>query len=236
LVVVRAALPTAIGEGRDDRLFPCGGALVTRRALTEDSDLFPEEMMAIARAAPARMREFALGRRCAREALALLDGPRVAIPMGRFRDPVWPFGYVGSITHTQGLCAAAVSKVISGTVKILGIGIDCEPVAPLPVELPGLVCSPEESAWLDNHRHDGVPWDRLFFCAKESVYKALFPTTHRFFEFRDLGIRFDPERYSFEVTVPDMPAVRHQTVVGRTLIHEDIMLAAATWLEEPLCP
>ena len=59
------------------------------------AELFPEELRAIARATPARQREFALGRCCAREALALLGGPRVAIPVGRFRDPVWPFGYVG---------------------------------------------------------------------------------------------------------------------------------------------
>jgi 4'-phosphopantetheinyl transferase EntD len=56
----------------------------------------------MARATPARRCESAPGRRCAREALAILGGPRVAILAGHFRDPVWPFGYVGSITHCQG--------------------------------------------------------------------------------------------------------------------------------------
>jgi 4'-phosphopantetheinyl transferase EntD len=233
---VIAALSTTFNERRFDQLFPYGGVLVTGRALPGDSDLFPEEMSAIARATPARMREFALGRRCAREALALLDGPRVAIPMGRFRDPMWPSGYVGSITHSQGFCAAAVAKSVSATGKVLGIGIDCEQAAPLPEELTGLVCSSEECAWLNNHRHTGVPWDRLFFCAKESAYKALFPATHRFLEFRDVGIRFDPEHRSFEVSVSDVPALRPQTVAGRYLIHDDILLTAATWFEEPACP
>lgn len=233
---MNAALPKAISEGGYEQLFPHGGVVVTGRAFTGDSDLFSEEMSAIARASTARMHEFALGRRCAREALALLDGPRVAIPMGRFRDPVWPFGYVGSITHTQGFCAAAVAKSVSGNGTILGIGIDCEPLAHLPGELPGLVCSPEERAWLNNHRQDGVPWDRLFFCAKESVYKALFPATHRFLEFRDMGVRIDPERHSFQVSIAEAPELRAQTVTGRYLLQDDIMLTAATWWEGPACP
>ncbi len=77
-------------------------SLVNRRNLAKGPDLFPEELQAMARATPARRCEFALGRRRAREALAILDGPRVALPVGRFRDPVWSFGYVGSITHCQG--------------------------------------------------------------------------------------------------------------------------------------
>ena len=235
MVVVIAALPTIVSETRHDLLFPRGGVLVSRRALSGDSDLFPEEMSAIARATPARMREFALGRHCAREALALLGGPRVAIPMGRFRDPVWPFGYVGSITHCQGFCAAAAARNTNEQSTILGIGIDCEPAAPLPEELTGLVCSPEESAWLDTHRHEGVPWDRLFFCAKESVYKALFPATHRFLEFRDVSIELYPESGSFEVSVPDLAAVRPQTLIGRFAAPDGILLAAATWLEDASC-
>jgi 4'-phosphopantetheinyl transferase EntD len=182
------------------------------------------------------MREFALGRTCARDALALLDGPRAAIPMGRFRDPVWPFGYVGSITHSHGFCAAAVAKVACEGGNIIGIGIDCEPAAPLPNELPGLVCSADECAWLKSHHLRDVPWDRLFFSAKESVYKALFPTTHRYLEFRDVGICFDSSSQSFEVSLPSLPALRPHALVGRYQIHEDIMLAAVTWLEEPPCP
>ncbi len=233
---MNAALPRTAGEDGHHQLFPKGGVLVTRRALTGDLHLFPEETAAIARATPARIREFALGRRCAREALALLDGPRVAIPMGRFRDPVWPFGYIGSITHSRGFCAAVVARVASDHGKVLGIGIDCEPAAPLPEELPGLVCSPEECAWMSHHRHDGVPWDRLFFCAKESVYKALFPATHRFLEFRDVSVRFDSERRSFEVSVPDLPTLQPRAMTGRTLIHDDVVLASATWWEEATCP
>jgi len=136
--VVAASL-TPMVEGYQEQLFPQEVSLVTRHNLAEGPDLFPEELQAMARATPARRYEFALGRRCAREALALLGGPRVAIPVGRFRDPVWPFGYVGSITHCRGFCAAAAARTPPGNSScgIRGIGLDSEPAMPLPEELTG---------------------------------------------------------------------------------------------------
>ena len=191
----------------------------------------------MSRATPARRYEFALGRRCARDALALLGGARVAIPMGRFRDPVWPFGYVGSITHCHGFCAAAAARTLpaNGPCAIRGLGLDSEPAAPLPEELAGVICSPDECAWLVSRLGDGVPWDRLFFCAKESAYKCLFPTTHRFLEFRDMKVQFDSEQGSFEARLPSLvgsPSRLH----GRYTIRDDVMLAATTWMEGPGCP
>ena len=224
-------------EGYEEQLFPDGVSLVTRRNLADGPDLFPEELQAMTRATPARRHEFALGRRCAREALAILGGPRVAIPVGRFRDPVWPFGYVGSITHCQGFCAAAVARTlsVSSSWAIQGIGLDSEPAVPLPEELAGVICTASECAWLASRQGDGMPWDRLFFCAKESAYKCLFPTTHRFLEFRDIGVRFDPERGSFDVTLPSLYGSPLH-LPGRYTIRDDVLLAAATWMEEPACP
>ena len=172
-----AALPTPVVEGNQEQLFPEGVVLVTSRDLADATDLFPGELQAIARATPARRHEFALGRCCAREALAILRGPCVAIPMGRFRDPVWPFGYVGSITHGQGFCAAAVARSVSvnRSCAIRGVGLDSEPAVPLPKELAGVVCSEDEVAWLANQQGDRMPWDRLFYCAKESAYSASSP-------------------------------------------------------------
>jgi 4'-phosphopantetheinyl transferase EntD len=235
-VVVAESTPT-VETSRDD-LFPEGVALVTRRAFSGAPDLFPEELSAMARAMPARLHEFALGRRCARDALALLGGPRVAIPVGRFRDPVWPFGYVGSITHCRGFCAAAVARsgAVDGLGSLCGVGIDGEPEAVLPQELTDLVCSAEESAWLASRRGDGVVWDRLFFCAKESAYKCLFPATHQFLEFRDVGVKFHPEVSSFDLSLPDLDAVKPQAITGRYAIRDGLVLAAATWREGPACP
>jgi 4'-phosphopantetheinyl transferase EntD len=219
-------------DGSQEQLFPEGVILVTQRDLAEGSDLFPEELQAISRAAPARRHEFALGRRCAREALARLGGPRVAIPVGRFRDPVWPSGYVGSITHCQGFCAAAVARTQpkNGSYAIRGLGLDSEPSASLPAELAGVICTANECAWLATRQGDGMRWDRLFFCAKESAYKCLFPTTHRFLEFRDLGVRFNPEHGAFDVTLPNLFGSPSH-LLGRYTVRDDVLLAG-TWMEE----
>ncbi len=235
-VVVAAALIPVV-ERSQERLFPEGVSLVTRSDRSDDSELFPEELRAIARATPARQREFALGRCCAREALALLGGPRVAIPVGRFRDPVWPFGYVGSIAHCQGFCAVAVARTLpaSGCPTIRGLGLDSEMAVSLPEELIGIVCSAKECIWLASRQGDGLPWDRLFFCAKKSAYKCLFPTTHHFLEFRDMAVRFDAEHSSFDVTLPSRYGSPSH-LAGCYLIQNRLVLSATTWVQEPDCP
>jgi len=234
---VVVALPTPIFEGSQERLFPDGVVLVTSRDIEDGLDLFPEELQAMARATSARRFEFALGRRCAREALAILGGPLVAIPVGRFRDPVWPFGYVGSITHCRGFCAAAAARTQRGSNSrsIRGLGLDSAPATSLPEELAGVVCSADECAWMARERGDGVPWDRLFFCAKESAYKCLFPATHRFLDLRDMGVRFDPERGSFDVTLPSLFGSPSR-LTGQYSVRGDILLAATTWIEGSACP
>jgi 4'-phosphopantetheinyl transferase EntD len=230
---VAAAALIPVVERSQEQLFPEGVSLVTRSDRSDVSALFPEELRAVVRATPARQREFALGRRCAREALALLGGPRVAIPVGRFRDPVWPFGYVGSITHCQIFCAVAVARTLpaSGCPTIRGLGLDSEPAESLPEELTGVVCSAEECEWLASRQGDGLPWDRLFFCAKKSAYKCLFPTTHRFLEFRDMGVSFAAERGSFDVKLPSLYGSPSH-LLGRYLIRDDLVLSATTWIEE----
>ena len=224
-------------EGSQDQLFPDGVVLVTSRDAEDGLDLFPEELQAMARATSARRWEFALGRRCAREALAILGGPRVAIPVGRFRDPLWPFGYVGSIAHCRDFCAAAAARTqrANNSRSIRGLGLDSAPATPLPEELAGVVCSADECAWMAGQQGDGVPWDRLFFCAKESAYKCLFPSTHRFLEFRDMAVRFDPERGWFDVALPPLyGSPSHLT--GRYSIRGDILLTATTWIDGSSCP
>jgi 4'-phosphopantetheinyl transferase EntD len=42
-----------------------------------------------------------------------------------------------------------------------------------------------------------VPWDRLLFSAKESVYKAWAPVTGQFLDFDSADVRFDPHTGTF---------------------------------------
>ena len=82
----------------------------------------PAEEAILSRAVPRRRDEFRSGRACARRALADLECPLQGIPADSRRLPVWPSGFVGSISHGAGLCIAQVAR----TRDFLGVGVDIE--------------------------------------------------------------------------------------------------------------
>jgi 4'-phosphopantetheinyl transferase EntD len=157
-----------------------------------ESGLFPEEREHIVRAVAKRRIEFAAVRRCARRALQELGYPPVPIVPGEQREPRWPEGVVGSMTHCAGYCAAAVAR--SGEVSALGI--DAELHAPLPEGVLDLISLESERAMLAElakREQRAVHWDRVLFSAKESVYKAWFPLTRRWLGFEQADIELRPD-------------------------------------------
>ena len=71
--------------------------------------LADEESRCVAMAVPKRQQEFLAGRLCAHAALCELGMPRMALPSRADRTPAWPDPVVGSITHSERHCAAAVA-------------------------------------------------------------------------------------------------------------------------------
>ncbi len=136
--------------------------------------LHPEEAAYVDRAIAKRRREFALVRSCARRAMARLGVPPQPVPTGDRGAPVWPAGLLGSMTHCDGYGAAALVR----DTDLAALGIDAEPAAALPEGVLAAITLPAERARLRRLAADrpGVPWDRLLFSAKESVYKAWFPS------------------------------------------------------------
>jgi 4'-phosphopantetheinyl transferase EntD len=156
---------------------------------------FPGEEALIARAVEKRRREFITARRCAREALVRLGYAPAPIGSGPRREPRWPAGVVGSITHCEGYRAAAVAV----TADLASIGIDAEPNEPLPPGVRESVAVADEPERLRTlaARDPMVRWDRLLFSAKESVYKAWYPLTGRWLGFEDAALSIDPATRSF---------------------------------------
>jgi len=156
--------------------------------------LFPEERAAITGAK--RRREYASVRVCAREAMDEIGVAPTAILNAADRSPVWPNGVVGSLTHNDDYCAAAVAR--KG--QIVSVGIDLEQDAVLTEELWDSVCTVSELAWL--HRH---PVDlrgrlaKILFSAKESFFKCWYPVHHRFLEFQDVALSVDMQAGVFSV-------------------------------------
>ncbi|WP_260640175.1 4'-phosphopantetheinyl transferase family protein [Streptomyces angustmyceticus] len=157
--------------------------------------LLPEEEPLVAHAVAKRTREFAAGRWCARRAMAGLGSPPVPILPGPRGEPRWPSGLVGAITHCEGYAAAAVAR----SAEVLALGVDAEPAKPLPDGVLEAVALPGERAALPQSLYGAppLPWDRLLFSAKESVYKAWFPMTRRPLEFEDAWLTFDPDDGTF---------------------------------------
>ena len=58
-------------------------------------------------------------------------------------------------------------------------------------------------------------WDRMLFCAKESVYKAWFPLTRRWLGFDEASVTIDPVNRTFTARLlVDGPVVNGAVVTG----------------------
>lgn len=159
-------------------------------------DLFPEETAVIAQCTPKRRREFTAVRACARTALAAAGAPIVALVPRKDRAPVWPSGFVGTLTHCDGYCAAAVARAEDTG----GVGIDAEPDLSLPVDILSAVATPAERSALKRLPEGGPAWDRILFSAKEAVFKAWYPRTRRWLDFDDGMLIIQPDG-TFELTL-----------------------------------
>jgi 4'-phosphopantetheinyl transferase EntD len=150
----------------------------------------PGEQDLLTAAVERRRSEFVTARRCAREALGRLGHPPVPIRSGARREPIWPAGVVGSITHCAGYRAAAVAR----DTDLAGLGIDAEPHDVLPDgvgERVTVAGEPELLRRLEDADR-AVHWGRLLFSAKESVYKAWYPLTGRWLGFEEAELTIDP--------------------------------------------
>lgn len=209
-----------------EQLLPASAAASDMLGDDPTAYLLEAEQALVARAVEKRRREFTGGRRCARRALAELGFPETPILSGAKREPLWPPGVVGSITHCQGYCAAAVAR----DTELSALGIDAEPHAPLPEGVLAAVSLPDERAWLARLADWDTHWDRFLFSAKESVYKAWFPLIGTWLGFEDARITVDPAERTFHadllVPVPDVDGPPLTAFTGRFTINNGLVLTA----------
>lgn len=171
--------------------------------------MFGEEAL-IGAACEKRRREFITGRSCARRALDTLGVGAQPILSGSQREPVWPAGVVGSITH----CAGYRAAVVAHKEDFLSLGVDAEVDESLPAEIAGMVMSTGELENLERNSST-VHWDRVLFSAKESTYKAWFPIAKEWLDFHDVAIAFEPQLRTFRASL-SKPLV---TIGGHEIHH-----------------
>src|SRR5262249_36047486 len=132
----------------------------------------------IAASVPKRQLAYVAGRLCAEHALRR-TGIASAVGRGGSGEPLWPEGFVGSITHTETQARARAARR-DGTTGILGIGIDSQSLADeASVDaILSVCCTRSERVMLLDGR---PPRERclaatIVFALKEAFYKAVHPS------------------------------------------------------------
>lgn len=151
------------------------------------SDVFASEMATVENSVEVRRAEFAAGRTCARNALGLLNGPQVPIAIGPFREPIWPSGFCGSITHDGG-AAAAIAYRISDV--FYSTDIACLDHHASYHDIRSVLLRPEEDALFPS----AIDVLRAF-SAKEAAIKLFSPFLKTFVDFGEMCISLSNTNY-----------------------------------------
>src|SRR6202789_3916707 len=143
-------------------------------------NLTPAEARLVSASVEKRVVDFRAAIFYARSALAGLGHPPAEILAGSQREPRWPTGIIGSISHCAGYCGAVAAR--ANHLKFIGLEIELS--GPLELDLVHYVCTKLD---VENNRDfDQTIMPKIIFCVKESVYKAYFPQTKCYLDFLDV--------------------------------------------------
>jgi len=202
-------------------LYPPAAKVFFSARLPDTATLLTEELKVTSGMVEKRRAEFTHGRYCARSAMQLLDVDAAPILKGPNREPVWPAGLVGSITHTGGAAAAVVAK----STDVLSVGLDMEGIDPLTPDIIAMICLPEENPDRDGTRA------KLLFSAKESIYKCLYPLRNEYVDFLEMEVAIDEAAATFAAR-PRAARLDPQLIArlqGR-YIYESHFVISAAWI------
>lgn len=132
-----------------------------------------------------RRAEFLAGRIVAKEVLTQLQSSVLQVPVGINRGPLWPEGYIGSITHCDEIAIAIATRSTFARY----IGIDIEAVIKEESEhFTRLIVNEDELKYLNLKSIDPRLAMTIAFSAKESLFKALYPHLGFYFDFSAASI------------------------------------------------
>lgn len=150
-------------------------------ALIASGIILPENLKD---AHPKRKEKYLAGRLCAHLAFkkAGVTSPQ-NISMAEDGSPVWPEGWTGSITHSEGFASAAIAKKN----QIHSLGIDSEPLMTEKTyaNVSDRILYGKELNELCPSGWSETEWATLVFSAKEAIYKCLRPICGAYFGFED---------------------------------------------------
>ena len=195
------SIKVGVGEFLE-RLSGIAFAVVGSEADSGTFGVYSEELALLSPGASAkRERQFALGRIAAHKALEQIGySPSPPVLRSGNREPLWPVGIVGSISHSDEIGVAVVAK--SDLYSSLGVDIqrlrsDTE------LDVAKRVALKSESDWILHGRTRADMCERftLLFSAKESAFKLLYPLVRQFIGFRDVEFVWDDLGRCFKGTL-----------------------------------
>jgi len=177
-----------------------------------------------------RRSEFAQGRACLHGLLEEMGETR-KVGSADDRSPIWPGGFVGSLSHSDAWIWGCVAR----ETELVSIGIDTELVASRTLRQDVQDTVATESEW-SLVRQSGLTPEEAFtlvFSAKEAFYKCWHPLVKTYFDFFDVEVvALTPTTLSLKAlsthpgygSGPDVLKVRY-------LKHQSSIFSAA-WMEE----
>ena len=103
------------------------------------------------------------------------------IATGKHRNPIWPAGFIASITHTDNIAICAASYKHDH--EYLGIDLEKRLNLKFVTEIKYSIINLQEENLLLKCELSFEDAFTLTFSAKESLFKALYPRVGRYFDF-----------------------------------------------------
>lgn len=216
--------PVAPFDGVVARLFPPFVRGVVAPTGPGCESRHPEERAAVAAAVERRRREFLCGRACAHAALRAIGLDHGPIAVGAGRQPVWPVGAVGSISHAGDWAGAVVAR----SEDAWGLGFDIEALdPPMTPDVERLVLTAAERAvpWPEDHPLAAYR-SKIAYSVKETVYKAVFPRTGRRLSFEDVEVEVDAEASTARARLEDLAVPPVGVVVAHGYVITGVCIRA----------
>ncbi len=187
--------------------------------------LLGAEAQGIGNWAMKRQREYSTGRHFAHLAMQALGETPVSIMRREDRSPAWPAHLFGSIAHSDDVAIAVLAQ--SRTCG--GIGVD--------VERRGRIGADLFDTLFTRHEQDAIRGGRSateLFCAKEALYKTVYPLVRKFINFTDVTFvadTADADAARYIGNDPEAGKAISMTVFSKRLTTTHACVVA--WL--PLC-
>lgn len=189
------------------------------------TDLLPSSLN---KASNGRKREFLAGRICAEELFLKHNLTNIKIQSSKSRAPIWPEGFIGSISHTKfcAVCSLADNKTYSS------VGIDIEKLIPRTrfETISKLITTESDQVFLSKFTGDDLlQVQTILFSGKEALYKAIFPHYLEYFGFQEasiVDIDFNNQLFTLEISSNTTLSKFNGEYSGEFLMYKDHILTS----------